>query len=267
MASVCGGTLALMDAGVPIIQPVAGISIGMVHNDSGYKMLVDIIGEEDHFGDMDFKVSGSQRGITGIQLDIKIDGLTMEQIAEAIELARETRMKLLRTMLSTIQRPKADISAYAPRILSIQINPEKIGKVIGPGGKGIRAIEGDSGAKVDIDDDGTITVSSTDLAAAEKAMDMIRAVAEDVQLGRIYEGKVSSVKDFGAFVEVAPGQDGLCHISELSDDFVKKVDDVCAVGDVVRVKVIAIDDQGRIKLSRRQALIEESENGEETDED
>lgn len=265
MASVCGGTLALMDAGVPIIQPVAGISIGMVHNDSGYKLLVDIIGEEDHFGDMDFKVAGSQRGVTGVQLDIKVDGLTMEQIEETFELARETRMKLLRNMLAAIQRPRAETSQFAPRILSIKINPEKIGKVIGPGGKGIRGIEADSGAKVDIDDDGTITVSSVDAAAAKRGMELVKAVAEDVELGRIYEGTVSSVKDFGAFIEVTPGQDGLCHISELSDGFVKKVDDVCAVGDRLRVKVIAIDDQGRIKLSRRQAIVEEGGDGEDYD--
>ncbi len=257
MASVCGGTLALMDAGVPILQPVAGISIGMVHNDSGYKLLVDIIGEEDHFGDMDFKVAGSQRGITGIQLDIKVGGLTMEQIEETLELARETRMKLLRTMLATISRPRPETSENAPRILTVRINPEKIGKVIGPGGKGIRGIESTSGAKVDIDDDGTITVSAVDAKAAQRGMEMVKAVAEDVELGRIYEGTVSSVKDFGAFIEVTPGQDGLCHISELSDGFVKKVDDICAVGDQLRVKVIAIDDQGRIKLSRRQAIIEE----------
>jgi polyribonucleotide nucleotidyltransferase len=258
MASVCGGTLALMDAGVPIAQPVAGISVGMVRNDSGHKMLIDITGEEDHFGDMDFKVSGTQRGITGIQLDIKIRGLTVEQVREALALAKTTRMELLRNMLEVIAKPRSETSKYAPRILTIKINPDKIGKVIGPGGKGIKGIEGSTGASVDIEEDGTIHVSCVDAAAAQRALEMVEAVAQDVKLGRIYSGRVTSVKDFGAFVEVTPGQDGLCHISELSDGFVKQVADVCSVGDEVRVKVIAIDDHGRVKLSRRQAIIEES---------
>ncbi len=261
MASVCGGTLALMDAGVPIKQPVAGISIGMMQNDQGHKLLVDILGEEDHFGDMDFKVAGTQRGVTGIQLDLKMDGLPMDQIRETLELAREVRLDILRTMLETIRRPRAEISVHAPRILTIKINPEKIGKVIGPGGKGIKGIEAATGAKVDIENDGTINVSSIDAAMAQKALEMVEAVSMEVKIDKIYNGRVTSVKDFGAFIEVTPGQDGLCHISELSDGYVKQVSDVCAIGDELRVKVIAIDDQGRIKLSRKIVLIEEGGNG------
>ncbi len=265
MASVCGGTLALMDSGVPIRQPVAGISIGMVQNDDKYVLLVDILGEEDHFGDMDFKVAGTQRGVTGIQLDLKANGLTWQQIEETFVLARETRLAILRGMLDTIRRPRPDTSKYAPRILTLKINPEKIGKVIGPGGKGIKNIEATTGAKVDIENDGTIQVSSLDADAAKQAKEMIEAVTEDVQLDRIYNGRVTSIKDFGAFIEVRPGQDGLCHISELSDGYVKQVSDVCQIGDEVRVKVIAIDDQGRIKLSRRTVLEEENANGQNGD--
>ncbi len=261
MASVCGGTLALMDAGVPIKQPVAGISIGMVHDAERYELLVDILGEEDHYGDMDFKVAGTQRGITSIQMDLKSHGLTSAQIRETLALAKDVRLNILRTMLDTIRRPRPEISKYAPRILTIKINPEKIGKVIGPGGKGIRGIEASTGAKVDIEDDGTICVSSVDADAAKRALEMIEAITEEVKLNKIYNGRVTSVKDFGAFIEVTPGQDGLCHISELSDGYVKQVSDVCTIGDELRVKVIAIDDQGRIKLSRKQVLVEEGGNG------
>lgn len=258
MASVCGGTLALMDAGVPISQPVAGISIGMVHDEHRHVLLLDILGEEDHFGDVDFKVAGTQRGITGIQLDLKTGLITDGQIREAFAMAKEARLDILSTMLQTIRRPRPDISSYAPRILTIKIDPEKIGKVIGPGGKGIKGIEAKTGAKVDIDNDGTIHVSCVDLASAEAAREMIELVTQEVQLGRIYTGRVTSVKDFGAFIEVTPGQDGLCHISELSDGYIKRVTEVCNVGDTVRVKVIAIDEQGRVKLSRKQAMVEDN---------
>ncbi len=259
MASVCGGTLALMDAGVPISQPVAGISIGRVHNDKKRTLLVDILGEEDHHGDMDFKVSGTQRGITGIQLDLKMDSINEEEIRETLALAKDTRLKILKTMLETIRRPNKDISEHAPRILTLKINPEKIGKVIGPGGKGIRGIEAETGAKVDIDNDGTIHVSSVNMKAAERAKEMIELVTEEVKVGKIYTGRVTSIKDFGAFIEITPGQDGLCHISELSDGYIKKVTDVCNVGDTVNVKVIAVDDQGRVKLSAKQASQEMQE--------
>jgi len=258
MASVCGGTLALMDAGVPILRPVAGISIGSVHKGDKRLLLTDIIGEEDHFGDMDFKVAGTQKGITGIQLDLKERGITQELIVQVLARAREARIHILRQMLSVLNRPRADISPLAPRILTIRINPEKIGAVIGPGGKGIRRIEAESGATIDIEDDGTVTLSSVGLEGAQKAREMIESITEGVKIGKIYTGRVSSVKDFGAFIEVAPGTDGLCHISELADGYVKNVTDVVKVGDEVRVKVINVDEQGRIKLSRKAVLREEA---------
>jgi len=258
MASVCAGCLALMDAGVPIRQPVSGISIGSFEKDGRRKLVVDILGEEDHFGEMDFKVTGTQRGITAVQLDLKARGISNEVIAEALELAREARLQILRQMLDALPEPRKDTSAYAPRLLTIQINPEKIGKVIGPGGKNIKMIEQETGANVEISDDGTIVVSSVDVKCAERALEMIEAFTAEVKVGKIYTGRVSSIKDFGAFIELTPGQDGLCHISELDSNYVKSASEVVSVGDTVRVKVIAIDDQGRIKLSRKAAFREEA---------
>jgi polyribonucleotide nucleotidyltransferase len=262
MATVCGGTLALMDAGVPITQPVAGISIGMVHGDDRQLILTDILGEEDHFGDMDFKVAGTQRGITGVQVDLKMRSLPLDLIPQILEKAKQARIKVLREMLSVLPRPRAEISPYAPRILTIKINPEKIGKVIGPGGKGIKRIESETGATIEIEDDGTVVISCIGMEGAEAARDMVEAIAEDVKLGTIYTGRVAAIKDFGAFVELTPGQDGLCHISELDDGYVESVTDVCNIGDTISVKVIAIDDQGRVKLSRKAALREGEGNGE-----
>jgi polyribonucleotide nucleotidyltransferase len=259
MASVCGGTLALMDAGVPIVQPVAGISIGSFHDARRRQLVVDILGEEDHFGDMDFKVSGTQRGITAIQLDLKERAIAREVILEVLGLAREARMEILRFMLKTLGRPRAKISDYAPRIITIKIDPEKIGKVIGPGGKGIKGIEANTGAKIEINDDGTVTIACIDLAGAEQARAMVEAVTENVKVGTVYNGRVSSIKDFGAFIELVPGQDGLCHVSELSTEYVKNVSDVIKVGDMLRVKVIAVDNQGRIKLSRKAVQLEEQQ--------
>ncbi len=256
MASVCGGCLALMDAGVPIKQPVAGISIGLAEFDGQRKLLVDILGEEDHFGLMDFKVAGTQRGITAVQLDLKGHSLSQELITETLALAKDTRLKILRTMLQTLKAPRSDTSPNAPRILRIKISPDKIGKVIGPGGKFIKSIEAETGATVEIDNDGTILVASVDLDSAKRAIEMIESVTEEVKIGKIYTGRVSGVKDFGAFVEVVPGQDGLCHISELDSGYVKSVNDVVKIGDIVRVKVLSIDDQGRIKLSRKAAEAE-----------
>jgi polyribonucleotide nucleotidyltransferase len=253
MASVCGGTLALMDAGVPIRQPVAGISIGMVSRDSDYVMLVDILGEEDHFGDMDFKVAGTQFGITGVQVDLKGRGLTIPQIGEAMTMAQQARIQILKQMLQIVPRPNAEISRHAPRIFTTKIHPDKIGRVIGPAGKNIKAIEAQTGAKVEIEEDGTIYVSSTDAEAAERALAMVEASGAEVKVGKIYSGRVASIKDFGAFIQLFPGVDGLCHISELSDGYVKQVSDVCKVGDEVKVKVILVDEQGRIKLSKRAA--------------
>ena len=254
MATVCGGTLALMDAGVPIKHPVAGISIGLVEENGRSVLLTDILGDEDHFGDMDFKVAGTQHGITGIQLDLKTRSLSHELIVETLKTAKEARMHILKQMLQTLPQPRPDISNHAPRLLTIKIDPEKIGKVIGPGGKGIKAIQAETGAKVDIDDDGTVYISSMDSEGAVKARNQIEAVTEEVKVGRIYEGRVVSIKDFGAFVEIAPGQDGLCHISELDDQYVENVNSICKIGDTMRVKVIAIDEQGRVKLSRKAVL-------------
>jgi polyribonucleotide nucleotidyltransferase len=259
MASVCGGTLALMDAGVPIKHPVAGISIGMVHDGDRYALITDILGEEDHFGDMDFKVAGTQVGITAVQLDLKARSISQKQIVEVLQRAKTARMKILKEMLGCIARPRAEISRHAPRLLTIKVHPDKIGKIIGPGGKGIKNLEATTGAKVDIEDDGTVYISSVSAEAAQAAYAMVEQIAEGVRLGKIYTGKVTSIKDFGAFIEVSPGQDGLCHISELSDGYVQKVTDVVSVGDTVRVKVILIDDTGRVKLSRKQALLEERE--------
>jgi polyribonucleotide nucleotidyltransferase len=258
MASVCGGTLSLMDAGVPISDPVAGISIGLVKEPDRFVLLTDIMGDEDHFGDMDFKVAGTGRGITGIQLDLKIDGINEEIIRGTLEQARDARREILKTMLTTLRQPRGQISSYAPRLLQIRINPEKIGLLIGPGGKTIKSIQESTGAKIDIEDDGTVYISHMEAAGAEAAKAKVEALTEEVRIGKVYEGRVTSVKDFGAFIEILPGRDGLCHISELDDKYVGKVDDVCKVGDILKVKVIAIDEHDRVKLSRKVLLREAS---------
>ncbi|MDA0832324.1 MAG: polyribonucleotide nucleotidyltransferase [Planctomycetota bacterium] len=254
MASVCSATLSLMDAGVKLKQPVAGISIGLVKETDKFTLLTDIMGDEDHFGDMDFKVAGTQNGVTGIQLDLKIDGISEDIIRATLEQARNARRELLKTMLSSIRRPRDEISEFAPRLLQIKIDPEKIGLLIGPGGKTIRAIQEETGANIDIEDDGTVTVSGKSAAHAEDAYARIEAMTQEIVVGKVYNGTVSSIKDFGAFIEIAPGKDGLCHISELAEGFVKSVADICKVGDRIQVKVIAIDDQNRVKLSRRAVL-------------
>ncbi|HRX85315.1 MAG TPA: polyribonucleotide nucleotidyltransferase [Phycisphaerae bacterium] len=261
MASVCSGTLALMDAGVPILQPVAGISIGGFHDDKRRQLIVDILGEEDHFGDMDFKVAGTQRGVTAIQVDLKERSLSKEVFAEAMEAAREARLSILRQMLKTLGRPREATSPYAPRILTIKIDPEKIGKVIGPGGKGIKGMEATTGAKIEIADDGTITIACINLQGAEDARAMIEAITQEVKVGTVYTGKVTSIKEFGAFIEIAPGQDGLCHVSELSTDYVRNVTDVVKVGDTIKVKVINVDNQGRVKLSHKAVQMQEQTAG------
>ena len=261
MASVCSGTLGLMDAGVPITQPVAGISIGLVKESDRYVLLTDIIGDEDHFGDMDFKVAGTQKGVTGIQLDLKIDGISEQIIRETLAQAKVARLDLLRSMLSAIRRPRGDISPHAPRLLQTKIDPAKIGLLIGPGGKTIRAIQEETGTTIDIQDDGTVTISSLEKAKAEDALARVEAMTEEIKVGKIYNGRVSSIKDFGAFIEIAPGKDGLCHISELSDGYVKSVTDVVSEGDRIQVKVIAVDDQNRVKLSRKAVLAEQGQSG------
>ncbi|MGB6043362.1 MAG: polyribonucleotide nucleotidyltransferase [Pirellulales bacterium] len=253
MASVCGATLALMAAGVPITNPVAGISIGLVQDGDNWTLLTDIIGDEDHFGDMDFKIAGTQVGITGIQLDLKIAGIKEEILRAALVQAKETRMEILRAMLSVVPRPRKEISGWAPRLLRTTIDPDKIGALIGPGGKNIRALQESTGTSVEVDDNGVVTVAANNENSAQEAMRQIEALTATVQVGKIYKGRVSSVKDFGAFVEILPGRDGLCHISELSNDFVNSVSDICNVGDEMDVMVIAIDEQDRVKLSRRAA--------------
>jgi polyribonucleotide nucleotidyltransferase len=254
MASVCGATLGLMAAGVPISNPVAGISIGLVKEADHWVLLTDIIGDEDHYGDMDFKVAGTQNGITGIQLDLKIHGISEEIVRATLAQAREARIEILRKMLTTISRPRSEISNWAPRLLRTKIDPEKIGLLIGPGGKTIRSIQEATGASIDVEDDGTVVVASTIMEAAEEAMRRVEALTATVEIGRIYEGRVTSIKDFGAFVEILPGKDGLVHISELADGYVDSVSDVCRVGDEMTVKVIAVDDQDRVKLSRKAVL-------------
>ncbi len=263
MASVCGATLGLMAAGVPISNPVAGISVGLVQEADRWVLLTDIIGDEDHHGDMDFKISGTQNGITGIQLDLKTLGISEEIIRATLVQSREARIEILRKMLTTIPRPRGDISTWAPRLLRTKIDPEKIGLLIGPGGKTIRAIQETTGASIDVDDDGTVMIASTSAEGAEQAMRQVEALTASVEVGRVYEGRVTSIKDFGAFIEILPGKDGLCHISELSDQYVSSVSDVCKVGDVMQVKVISIDDQDRVKLSRKVLLREQK--GEEPD--
>ncbi|HEX3601907.1 MAG TPA: polyribonucleotide nucleotidyltransferase [Lacipirellulaceae bacterium] len=256
MASVCGATLGLMAAGVPITNPVAGISTGLVKDGDKWVLLTDIIGDEDHYGDMDFKIAGTQNGITGIQLDLKTRGISEEIIKATLAQSREARIEILRTMLSTISRPRPNTSPTAPRMARTKIDPEKIGLLIGPGGKNIRAIQEDNAVTIDVEEDGTVTIAGADESSVKRALGRVEAMTASVQVGRIYEGTVTSVKDFGAFVEILPGKDGLCHISELSDEYVSSVGDVCRVGDTMMVKVISVDEQDRVKLSRKAAMRE-----------
>jgi len=258
MASVCGGTLALMDAGVPITKPVAGISIGMISGENNrYELLTDIIGEEDHFGEMDFKVAGTVDGITAIQLDIKAQGLAHNTMVEALEKAKTARLEVLKIMSRVISKPRPELSVYAPKLVSIEIDPEFIGKVIGPGGSVIKSIQEQTETTIEVEEDGTIYISCLGGDGHLKAKEIIETITQPPKVGRIYnQAKVVSVKEFGAFVEIIPGVEGLCHISELSDGYVKNVDDVCKIGDLIPVKLLSIDDQGRLKLSRKAALAE-----------
>ncbi|MFW6158809.1 MAG: S1 RNA-binding domain-containing protein, partial [Planctomycetota bacterium] len=250
-ASVCGATLCLMDAGVAIRRPVAGISIGLVAENGENYLLTDILGSEDHFGDMDFKVAGTQQGVTAMQVDVKNEGLTEEIIRGAFQKAREARLYILREMLKTLPEPRKGLSEHAPRLIQLKIDRDEIGKLIGPGGKMIRGLEEDTGARIEVEDDGTVTVSSPDSAKAMAAKEIIEKMFEKPEVGRVYEGKVTGIKDFGAFVEILPGTDGLCHVSELADRYVENVEDEVKMGEVVRVKVLAVDDQGKIRLSRK----------------
>ncbi|MBV9490144.1 MAG: polyribonucleotide nucleotidyltransferase [Verrucomicrobia bacterium] len=261
MASVCAGVMALMDAGVPIRRPVSGISVGLVTEYEGdqlkrYTLLTDIIGSEDHFGDMDFKLCGTRQGVTGFQLDLKLAGITHAILAEAILQARDARMKVLDVMHEAIRAPRKELSPFAPRIETVRIHPDKIGLLIGPGGKTIKGIVAETGAEINIDDDGSVHIYSANRDSLNRAKEIITGMTKEIEVGETYHGRVVSIKDFGAFVEVLPGKDGLVHISELADFRVKAVEDVLKVGDLIWVKCIGIDDKGRVKLSRKAAMRE-----------
>ena len=253
MATVCGGCLALMDAGVPLKNPVAGIAMGLVMGEDKVAILSDIIGSEDHCGDMDFKVAGTQKGITALQMDIKCQGLNKEILKKALAQAKEGRMYILRKMLSVLRTPRHQISPHAPRLIKIHVNPERIGAIIGPGGKNIRRIQEETDTTIEIEDDGAITISGPNQESVKRCREIIEEITSDVVIGKIYEGKVVALKEFGAFIEILPGQEGLCHVSEMSSGFVKKVSDIVKIGEKVRVKVLGIDEQGRIKLSMKAA--------------
>jgi polyribonucleotide nucleotidyltransferase len=260
MASICGGTLALMDAGVPIKSPVAGVAMGLVKEGDRYAVLSDIAGEEDHYGDMDFKVAGTRTGITALQMDIKIGGITSEILAQALEQARVGRLHILDRMAEALAQPRADISAYAPRIITVRVPVDKIRDIIGPGGKMIRSIVERTGCKIDVEDDGRVSIASVDEAAAKKAVAIIEELTATAELNKSYLGKVVRVVDFGAFVEILPGTDGLLHVSEMAHHRVQDVRSEVKEGDQILVKVVSIDPSGKIRLSRK-ALIEEARGG------
>ena len=261
MASVCGGTLALMDAGVPIKAPVAGISVGLVSEEGRQILLTDILGSEDHYGDMDFKVCGTRRGITGFQIYLKMDGLGFDLMRKALEQNREARMKILDVMEAVIREPRKEISQYAPRITVMMINPEKIGAVIGPGGKVIRKITDETGVEINIEDSGEVKIYSHSAEATQKAVEYIEGIVGDIEVGKTYRGRVRTLKEFGVFVEVMPGKDGMVHISELANFRVNKVEDICREGDEMWVKCIGVDEKGRVRLSRKAALEEMDKGG------
>jgi polyribonucleotide nucleotidyltransferase len=254
MATVCGASLALMDAGVPIKNHVAGIAMGLVKEGDRYGILTDIMGSEDHYGDMDFKVAGTEKGITALQMDIKIAGVSLEIMREALKQAREARLLVLGKMREALEKPRAELSPYAPRFVTIKIRQEKIREIIGPGGKVVRGIQEQTGTKIDIEDDGRVTVFSSDQASVQKAVAMIQDICREVELDRIYLGKVKKIVEFGAFVEVIPNTEGLLHISQIAESRIRSVQDVLTEGDEVLVKVIEIDGNGKMRLSRKMAL-------------
>lgn len=253
MATVCAATLSLMDAGVPIKDTVAGVALGLIKENGKEIILTDISGLEDHFGDMDFKVAGTRSGLTAVQMDLKIDGISLDLLRNSLIQAKEARFVILDKMAASLSKPREELSSYAPRIDVLKINTEKIGELIGPGGKTIKAIIAATGASIDIQDDGTVLVGSTDAGKSADAIKMIKAITEDVEVGRIYIAKVKRIMPFGAFCEIAPRKEGLVHVSELSNTFVKKVEEVVKIGDEIKVKVIGIDELGRINLSKKQA--------------
>jgi polyribonucleotide nucleotidyltransferase len=262
MATVCGGTLALMDAGVPLIRPVGGISVGICteHDDKDvinrYQLLTDIIGWEDAFCDMDCKIAGTEKGITGFQLDLKLRGLPHKIMTETLEKARVARLHILAEMAKTLPAPRKELSKYAPRIVTLKINPEKIGAIIGPGGKNIKRIVEESGCEINIEDDGTVNIYSVAEEGMKIAREAIEGMTAEAEIGKIYRGKVVTIKEFGAFVEFLPGKDGLCHISELANFRVKQTEDIVKLGDDIWVKCLGVDEKGRVKLSRRAAMAE-----------
>ncbi|MFM1550459.1 MAG: polyribonucleotide nucleotidyltransferase [Lentisphaeria bacterium] len=256
MASICGATLSMLDAGIPMIRPVAGISCGLVIDGDRTVLLTDILGSEDHYGDMDFKVAGTTEGITGFQLDLKIPGISIDLMYEAMLKNKTSRFKILESMAACIAEPRPELSPYAPQIEQLKINPEKIGAIIGPGGKTIRQITEDNNVQIDVEQDGAVNIYATNGEDMASAVHAINSLTAEVEIGAIYRGEVKTVREFGAFVEVISGQDGLLHISEMADYRVEKVEDICKEGDKVTVKVIDIDDRGRIRLSRRAALEE-----------
>ncbi len=258
MASVCGSSLALMDAGVPLQAACAGVAMGLIKEGNEVAVLTDILGLEDALGDMDFKVAGTRKGVTSIQMDIKIEGMTTEILREALQRAHAGRLRILDIMDQALAEPRTDLSRYAPRIVSIQINPEKIGEIIGPKGKTIRAIQDESGATIDIDDSGLVKIAAVSGEAGARAREMIEAIVQDPEIGRIYEGPVKNTTTFGAFIEIMPGVEGLCHISELQEARTDKTEDVLKKGDITRVKLLSIDEKGRLRLSRKAALAEEA---------
>jgi polyribonucleotide nucleotidyltransferase len=255
MATVCASSLSLMDAGVPLKTPIAGIAMGLIKEGEKSLILTDILGDEDHLGDMDFKVAGSRNGITGFQMDIKIQGISAEMIGEALQKARVARLKILDIMTQTLAKPRESLSPYAPRITSFTVPVDEIGTIIGPGGKTIREITETTGATINIEDDGTVTIASTDPAQAQKARQMIETLVEQPEPGKVYVGKVKKITNFGAFVEFLPGKEGLLHISAISHQRINRVEDVLKVGDDVEVKLLSIDANGKFDLSRK-ALLE-----------
>lgn len=259
MASVCGASLSLMAAGVPIRAACAGVAMGLIKEGDRVAILTDILGLEDALGDMDFKVAGTRKGVTAIQMDIKIAGLTPQILREALEKARKARLQILDIMDQTIAKPREELSAYAPRIISLQVNPNRIGEIIGPKGKTIRAIQDETGATVDIDDSGLVRIAAVSAEAGLRARQKIEALVQEPEVGRIYEGPVKNVTTFGAFIEILPGVEGLCHISELQEGRTARTEDVLKKGDITKVKLVGIDEKGRLKLSRRAALAEEAQ--------
>ena len=252
MASVCGTSLSLMDAGVPIKAPVAGVAMGLVKEDDDYSVLTDILGDEDHLGDMDFKVAGTENGITALQMDIKIQGITKEIMEIALKQAKDARLHILGEMNKVIDSSRTDMSEWAPTITSFKIDPDKIRDVIGKGGAVIRGITEETGASIDIDQDGTVKVASVDGASGREAVKRIELITAEVEVGKIYDGKVARLMDFGAFVTILPGKDGLVHISQISEERVEKVSDKLSEGDEVKVKVLEVDRQGRVRLSMKE---------------